>query len=118
MIEALLGQQVEGQLKNEEMRISCTVIFSCWSNFARLSAGTKTSPKAHAAFSFLLFILKFKKEMLVVHTTLSSQNRKDQQKEVNQQGFLISMKIYYDIAVLFTSRFKIQLALITTKDDF
>ena len=58
ILEAPLIQQVDGQLKNEEMRISCIVVFSCWSNFTRLSSGTKTSPKSTC--SHVIFVVHFK----------------------------------------------------------
>ena len=49
--------------KDEEMRKSRSVVFSCWSNFE--------AQKAHAAMSFLLFTLNFRKEMLVVKISIN-----------------------------------------------
>ena len=52
--------------KDEEMRNSRSVVFSCWSNFE--------AQKAHAAMSFLLFTLNFKQniqKILVVKNSIN-----------------------------------------------
>ena len=118
ILEAPLIKQVDGQLKNEEMRISCIVVFSCWSNFARLSAGIETSPKitcSHVIFGVYFKFLE-KNAGGAQHLELPEWYRSIERSQPT--SFLTSMKIYFYISILVNSRFKIQLVLITTKDDF